>query len=483
MLEQRTRTVDDQPLIAAYRRGDDGAFAEIFARHHDALLRYARRVLGRSCEHAEDVVQEAMLRASRALRRDERHIELRPWLFRLVRNCALDELARVRTDSVALDDADEWGMLRASDATQPEEVSEQRRKIRDLLGDISGLPAEQRHALLRREVDGISHAALAAELGVSEQATKNLVHRARTNLVKHEEARSTDCQDVRLALLEGHDEGRRASATAYRHVATCRACRSFRAGLKDTSRAVAMLVPAPLLLVAIGVLAGKVGAAGAKGATLKTTATAAAGAALAAGVVVGGLEIFGPGDPAPQSARSLALPQGGVTRGAPLPPGTAMVRRPMRIAAGARNTPAVSTVTLPCPAGLRVADLLPLRGAGASYARGTILGWSRTARVRVEPLPGTAATQVSILCRAPDAHGSIVAGSPLTATGAPGSRILRVRVEHSELFARPGGAAVGSVRFGRPVQTLGRATEAGWQRIRTDTGARGWVRSRALGNP
>ena len=50
-----------------------------------------------------------------------------------------------------------------------------------------------------------------------------------------------------------------------------------------------MLVPGPLLLIAIGVLAGKVGAAGAKGAMLKTGATAAAGAALATGVVVGGL--------------------------------------------------------------------------------------------------------------------------------------------------------------------------------------------------
>jgi len=61
-------------------------------------------------------------------------------------NCALDELARVRTDNVALDDADDWGMLRASDATQPELVTEQRGKVRDLLVDISSLPAAQRHA-------------------------------------------------------------------------------------------------------------------------------------------------------------------------------------------------------------------------------------------------------------------------------------------------------------------------------------------------
>ncbi len=365
MLEQRTRTLDDQPLIAAFRAGDDAAFARIFERHHDALLRYARRVLSRSSDHAEDVVQEAMLRASRALRRDERHIELRPWLFRLVRNCALDELARVRTDSVALDDADDWGMLRAPATTQPEVASEQRGKVRDLLGDISGLPAPQRHALLRREVDGISHAALARELGVSEQATKNLVHRARANLVKHEEARSTDCHDVRLALLEAHDEGRRATAAAYRHVATCRGCRTFRAGLKDTSRAVALLVPAPLLLVAVGLVAGKVGAASAKAAMVKTGATAAAGAVLATGVLVGGLEVFGPGDPAPQSAQSLALPKGRVVQGAPLPRGTAMIRQVVRVPAGARR----AAVTMSCPAGMRVADLLSTGGASAEYAR------------------------------------------------------------------------------------------------------------------
>ena len=71
----------------------------IHERHHAALERFARKILGRGSERAEDVVQEAMLRASRALLRDDRHIELKPWLFRLTRNCALDELARVRTDT------------------------------------------------------------------------------------------------------------------------------------------------------------------------------------------------------------------------------------------------------------------------------------------------------------------------------------------------------------------------------------------------
>jgi len=275
----------DQALIAAYRSGDDAAFAQIHERHHASLERYARKVLGRGSEHAEDVVQEAMLRASRALRRDDRHIELRPWLYRLTRNTALDELARVRTDSMDLADAEEWGALRAPEASEPEAVLERRGRVRELLSDMASLPAQQRHALQRREVDGISHAALAVELGTTPQATKNLVHRARTNLVKQRAARTHDCDEVRRDLLEAHDAGRRASAATYRHLASCPECRAFRGGLRDTRRAAAILTPIPLMVVAFGLITGKAAAATAKGAMVKSAATAAAGVAITAGAV------------------------------------------------------------------------------------------------------------------------------------------------------------------------------------------------------
>src|SRR5215204_1275264 len=126
--------LDDQQLIAAYRAGDDAAFGRIFERHRAPLERYARKILGRGSNQVEDVVQEAMLRASRALRRDDRHIELRPWLYRLTRNTALDELARVRTDSVPFDDAEEWCALHAPRAGEPDAVLERRGDVRDVLG-------------------------------------------------------------------------------------------------------------------------------------------------------------------------------------------------------------------------------------------------------------------------------------------------------------------------------------------------------------
>jgi RNA polymerase sigma factor (sigma-70 family) len=462
---------DDQQLIAAYRAGDDAAFGRIHDRHHAALERYARKVLGRNGEHAEDVVQEAMLRASRALRRDERHIELRPWLYRLTRNTALDELARVRTDSVDLDEAEGWGVLRAPESMEPEAVVERRGRVRDLLGDMATLPAQQRHALLRREVDGISHAALAVELGVSPQATKNLVHRARTNLVKQRAARSHDCDEVRRDLLEAHDAGRRASAATYRHLASCSECRGFRGALRDTRRAAAILVPMPFMVVAFGVLTGKAAAATAKGAMVKTAATAAAGVAITAGAVGVGVQVFTAGDPAPQSATSRALPHGSVAKGGALPKGTAIVRRTVSLAGRA------TTVSLACPAGLRVADLIGARGASATYAPSTVVGLSRSARVVVEPRASAGASaQVTMLCKAPDPSGSIVAGSgAAAASGKP----LKVRVTRADLLVRPGGAAVGSVRLGQPVRATGRARD-GWREVVTDTGETGWVRATIL---
>lgn len=346
--------------------------------------------------------------------------------------------------------------------------------MRDVLGDLAELPAQQRHALLRREVDGISHAALAGELGISQQATKNLVHRARTNLAKQEEARSADCRAVQGVLLQAYDEGRRASAAAYRHLTTCRDCRAFRSGLRRTSRAVALLVPGPLLLVGFGLLTSKAAAATGKGALVKSGAGVAAGAAITAGAVGVGVEVFGPGDPAPRTASSRALPDGRVVRGRALPAGTAIVRKEVRAKRGA-----AVTVTVPCPNDLRVADLLASRGASATYAEGTIVGSSRAARVVVEPRPDAGSiARVTVLCKARDGSGSIVAGRPMARAAA--GAMLHVRVDRAELFESPGGAAVGSVRRDQPVRAAGPAKD-GWRRVKTDTGVTGWVRANVVG--
>jgi RNA polymerase sigma factor (sigma-70 family) len=473
---------DDQRLIAAYRRGDDKAFDAIYDRYRPMLLRYARRVLGANGEHAEDVVQEGMWRAARALRRDERHIELKPWLFRLVRNTALDELARVRTDSVDLDTVDAAGALRAPDHSQPEQAHERRTSIREVLGDIAALSEQQRHALIRREVDGLSHAQLAVELGLTEQASKNLVFRARTNLVKHRDARTYSHEEVQRDLLTAHDEQRRASAATYRHLATCKECRDFRAALRGSRKAMALLSPGPLLLAGgLAFFGVKAASATAKGTLVKAGATATAGVATVGAVGVIGVQVFAAGDPAPQQVDSRAVPGGTVQTGQPLPRGTAVVRGTVELRPGGARTQAVA---LPCPTGLHTADLLPSAGAPvtATYAPGSTVGADTVGRLVVTPrdeITRATRVRVGILCKRPDREGSIVADDPGRVRAARSGDALTIRVRSGYLHTSPDGPVAGSVRFGQPVRQIGEP-RGDWTRIVTDTGERGWVRSEAL---
>jgi RNA polymerase sigma factor (sigma-70 family) len=478
----------DEQLVAAYRRGDDAAFTAIFERHRPVLLRYARKVLGSSSEHAEDVVQEAMWRAARALRRDHRDMNLRPWLFRLTRNCALDELARVRTDSTARTDLDlleAAGALRASDVLEPEVAAERRRVTHDLLGDLAGLPEVQRHALLRREVDGVAHAQLAVELGVSEQASKNLVFRARKNLIKAREARTEACEEVQGALLTAHDRHRRAGAPVYRHLTSCADCRAFRTGLRSSRRTMAVLAPGPLLLVAAGGVgfagwktAGSAAAATTKGVAVKAGAVAATGA-----LAFGAVEVHRSGDPAPQRLDSPSL-RAAVPAGRPIPPGSAVVRQELTLAAGTTRP----VVTLRCPPGTRVADLLPARGpAVAEYTPATTIGTSTVARVQLttDPLGRPAKATVAVLCKRPDGQGSVLADPDFAGGGGAGARAAGIARANAVVTAAtaflldaPRGAVVSSVRRDQPVRV--ETARGGWARVVTDAGERGWVPAGAV---
>jgi RNA polymerase sigma factor (sigma-70 family) len=461
---------DDARLVARYRAGDRAAFDAIHDRYAKRLERYTARMLAGKSDHAEDVVQEAMFRASRALLRDDREIDLKPWLFRLTRNCALDELSRVRGGNVNVEDADSLGLLQAPQATEPAAAYERRTGVRDVLVDLAALPESQRHALVRREVDGLSHAEVAGELGLTEEATKSLVFRARANLVREREARTEDCPEVQRQLLEAAAAGRRAPSSALRHVAHCAACRAYRRDLRLTDRAVALLIPGPLILMGLGALslAGK-GTAVKAGVATGTLAVAGAGAFAL------GTTVFGPGERSPSNVNSPAIAQGRLAAGERIPAGTAIVRHVLDLPAGPGKRDAVG---LSCPSGMRVADLLPPRGArlAVSYAPGTTVGASTRAKIVFEPAPLKLRTRVvlEMLCKRPSKSGSIVAserqlGGPLTHT---------VRTDDALLYAQPNGDAVGSVRRGEPVRVVARA--GAWRRVVTDLGERGWVRGSTL---
>jgi RNA polymerase sigma factor (sigma-70 family) len=171
------RLTDDQ-LVALFRTGNDAAFSEIHRRFHTALIAFARRMLRGSGHDPEDVVQDAFIRAYRGLRVTDRPMALRPWLYMIVRNRALDEL-RGPQRSEAYDD--EIRMAPVTDA-DPAHCFAQRVEMRELVAEIGRLPERQRMALVMREFDGRSHAETARALHTTVPATKSLIIRARSNL-------------------------------------------------------------------------------------------------------------------------------------------------------------------------------------------------------------------------------------------------------------------------------------------------------------
>ena len=172
-------TLTDDQLVLRFRNGDDAAFSEIHRRFRAALTAFARRMLHGSGHDAEDVVQDAFIRAYRGLRATDRAMALRPWLYMIVRNRALDELRAPRRAD-AYDD--ESIRMHAVPDSDPARHCEQRDEMRFIVDEIARLPERQRMALVMREFDGRTHAETARALDTTVPATKSLIIRARSNL-------------------------------------------------------------------------------------------------------------------------------------------------------------------------------------------------------------------------------------------------------------------------------------------------------------
>lgn len=141
-------------------------------RYRGPLVAFAAAIV--SADGAEDVVQASLEKANRALRADSREIALRPWLFAIVRNGALNAVRREPR-------VDELGEAMAI-AAGPGEIAEQRDDLDRLVVAMCALPEAQRQALVKRELEGVGHGEIAAQLGTTATAVRGLIFRARTGL-------------------------------------------------------------------------------------------------------------------------------------------------------------------------------------------------------------------------------------------------------------------------------------------------------------
>ena len=166
----------DRFLVAAAQAGDLHAFEVLIRRHQGAVYRVALRMLGSGVD-AEDAAQEALVQAWRALSTFREESAFSTWLYRIVTNRCLKARA-ARHPMEALPDV---LIDRDSD---PAAAVAQSERLHALAREVLALPAEQRAALVLRELEGLSYEQIAEALGVTVPAVKGRIHRARLGLLE-----------------------------------------------------------------------------------------------------------------------------------------------------------------------------------------------------------------------------------------------------------------------------------------------------------
>ena len=179
--EHSPTTSDSSPADAILVRktlsGDERAFGRLVERYQGLLMLIAYRRSWRGAD-CEDVVQEAFVRAFRALATLDRPERFKSWLCRICSNVALD---RVRRRSPVASFDQDSGLMRAlppGEGARPgarAEVEEERDR---LIAAIERLPETYQIPVVLRHVEGLAYREIAKRLGIREDALRKRIHRA-----------------------------------------------------------------------------------------------------------------------------------------------------------------------------------------------------------------------------------------------------------------------------------------------------------------
>ena len=166
-------TQTDERLVALARRGKERAFDEIVRRYRPGLVAFAAAYRP---PDPEDVVQESLVRAWTALRDSTGDMHLKAWLYTIVRNRALNARRDTRVHEELPAEID--------GVRQPSEIVLTNEELDRVVGVVAALPDAQREALVRSALEGHTHEQIAASLGSTEGAVRQLIYRARV-AVRH----------------------------------------------------------------------------------------------------------------------------------------------------------------------------------------------------------------------------------------------------------------------------------------------------------
>jgi RNA polymerase sigma-70 factor (ECF subfamily) len=199
-------TVEQKELLATARKGSEDAYARLIEPHRSELQAHCYRMLG-SVQDAEDALQEALVRAWKAIDKFEGRSSLRSWLYRIATNTSLDAIERRPKRILPIDygpPADPHGgvgeplvesvwiepfpdeTLGIEDGyASPDARYEQREAVElAFIAALQLLPANQRAVLILREVLGFSAQETADTLDTSVASVNSALQRARATMEK-----------------------------------------------------------------------------------------------------------------------------------------------------------------------------------------------------------------------------------------------------------------------------------------------------------
>jgi RNA polymerase sigma-70 factor (ECF subfamily) len=252
-------TRSDDELLAAARRGDAVALDALLIRYQPKLYRFGLRMCG-NVDDAGDVAQESLIAMARSLRDFRGDASVSSWLYTIARRFCMRKRRRSMFAPRLEESLDAPGnevVQRLTDPSpDPERAAASREVETALAAAIGALDEGQREVLVLRDIEGLSAPEVAKVLGISVDAVKSRLHRARVAVRNKlapmwgaqaaESAGTGQCPDV-LTLFSRHLEGEinpTVCAKMEAHLAQCDRCHGVCETLRRTL-ALCRQLPAP----------------------------------------------------------------------------------------------------------------------------------------------------------------------------------------------------------------------------------------------
>lgn len=170
--------LSDAELLHRYKFGEDPALEVLMDRHSEGLYRFCCHLVNNR-EDAEDICQEAIARAITRVDSLQNGSSFKSWLYSIARNLAMDSFRGRKRTCAMPDDEDGPTMLYEDNPQDRIEISEEHQTVAEALGKLA---KSHQQVLMMREVQGMSYAAIATQLDVSQSAVETLLFRARRRL-------------------------------------------------------------------------------------------------------------------------------------------------------------------------------------------------------------------------------------------------------------------------------------------------------------